>query len=122
MPPKSYLHWTPDTLMMEMDQGHLTERILDLTLEIIYLLTGEKYAAVKITCIESLVQGMYPAMSERWGGSQNSIALPPPHSPILERNNMQKIQEITNKIIDLLTGELHHLEDPTPLFLHHRTV
>ncbi|PIO25507.1 hypothetical protein AB205_0147760, partial [Aquarana catesbeiana] len=75
-------------------------------LEIIYLVTGEKYAAVKITCIESLLQGMYPVMSERWGRSQNSIAVPPPHSPILERNNMQKIQEITNKMMELLTGEV----------------
>ncbi|XP_040177232.1 zinc finger protein 154-like isoform X2 [Rana temporaria] len=94
------------SMRMEEEPSHMTERILDLTLEIIYLVTGEKYAAVKITCIEGLIHGMYPAMSERWGRSQNSIAVPPPHSSILERNNMQKIQEITNKITDLLTGEV----------------
>ncbi|PIO24892.1 hypothetical protein AB205_0031340 [Aquarana catesbeiana] len=94
------------SMRMEEDPSYMTGRILNLTLEIIYLLTGEKYAAVKITCIEGLMQGMYPAMSERWGQSQNSIAVPPPHSPIFERNNMQKILEVSNKIIGLLTGEV----------------
>ncbi|XP_077322568.1 uncharacterized protein LOC143956252 isoform X1 [Lithobates pipiens] len=94
------------SVRMEENPSHMTERILNLTLEIIYLLTGEKYAAVKITCIEGLLQGMYPAMSERWGRSQNSIAVPPPHSPVLERNNMQNILEVTEKIIELLTGEV----------------
>ncbi|XP_077322586.1 uncharacterized protein LOC143956259 [Lithobates pipiens] len=103
----SAVHDTTTYVSMEKDEkSQMTEGILNLTLEIIYLLTGEKYAAVKITCIEGLLQGMYPAMSEGWGRSQNSIAVPPPHSPILESKNIQKFQEITNKLMELLTDKV----------------
>ncbi|XP_073444428.1 uncharacterized protein [Dendrobates tinctorius] len=64
----------------------LTGIVLNLTLEIIYLLTGEDFALVK--------------------KSQNLITESPPHSPIHEKNNMEKIIKLTNKIIELLRGEV----------------
>ncbi|XP_072279591.1 uncharacterized protein [Pyxicephalus adspersus] len=88
------------------EKSQTMETILDLTLEIIYLLTGEKYAAVKMACIEGLLQGMHPPASEGWSRSQNSIAVPPAHCLILEQNNTEKIQGITNRLIELLIGEV----------------
>ncbi|KAM5141657.1 uncharacterized protein ACMZJ9_015371 [Mantella aurantiaca] len=103
----SAVHGTATYGAMERDEkSHMTERMLNLTLEIIYLLTGEKFAAVKMTCIEGLLQGMYPPVAEGWDRSQTSIAVTSAHSSILDRNHMQKIGEITNKLIDLLTGEV----------------
>ncbi|XP_072279727.1 gastrula zinc finger protein XlCGF48.2-like isoform X2 [Pyxicephalus adspersus] len=87
---------------MEEDRGHMTETILDLTLEIIYLLTGEKYAAVKMASIEGLLQGMYPAVS----GEQSSLIKGSlPLSLTSKRCNDKKILEVTQKMIELLTGE-----------------
>ncbi|KAM5125251.1 gastrula zinc finger protein XlCGF66.1-like [Mantella aurantiaca] len=71
---------------MEEDQSHMTERILNLTLEIIYLLTGESYPLVK-------------------SADQVTIMVPPPHSLKPERNNTKKILEVTQKMIGVLTGE-----------------
>ncbi|PIO27496.1 hypothetical protein AB205_0142970 [Aquarana catesbeiana] len=67
-------------MRMEEDRSHITERILNLTLEIIYLLTGES-------------------------GDHMTITVPPCDSPQPERHNMQKILEITKKMMELLTGE-----------------
>ncbi|KAM5127530.1 uncharacterized protein ACMZJ9_020536 [Mantella aurantiaca] len=72
---------------MEEDQSHMTERILNLTLEIIYLLTGEICRLVK-------------------SGDQVTIMVPPPHSLKPERNNTKKILEVTQKMIGVLTGEV----------------
>ncbi|XP_068115430.1 gastrula zinc finger protein XlCGF66.1-like [Hyperolius riggenbachi] len=72
---------------MEEDQSHMTERIFNLTLEIIYLLTGESFPPVK-------------------SGDHVTIMVPPPHSLISEGNNKQKILEITRKMMELLTGEV----------------
>ncbi|XP_068113281.1 uncharacterized protein [Hyperolius riggenbachi] len=79
-------HMTP-SLRMDEDQNNMTERIFNLTLEIIYLLTGESFPPVK---------------------SRNhvTITLPPPHSLISVRHNQQKILEVTRTMMELLTGEV----------------
>ncbi|XP_077322479.1 uncharacterized protein LOC143956197 isoform X2 [Lithobates pipiens] len=71
---------------MEDDQSHMTERIIDLTLQIIYLLTGESFPLMK-------------------SGDHVTIKMPPPCSLTPERIR-EKILEVTNKMIELLTGEV----------------
>ncbi|XP_063814008.1 oocyte zinc finger protein XlCOF22-like isoform X1 [Pseudophryne corroboree] len=79
---------------MDKDRSHMTDRILNLTLEIIYVLTGEDYTVVKKISSDHLT----PIGCD-------SITVPPTHSLINERQNDQMILELTNKIIQLPTGE-----------------
>ncbi|XP_056387734.1 uncharacterized protein LOC130282873 [Hyla sarda] len=89
-------------LMMDKDRDHVTKRILKFTLEIIYLLTGEEYGPIN-KC------GEYASL--------NSIMDPQFSSCPLERKNDDKILYITNKIIELLTGEVPiRYEDVTVSF------
>ncbi|XP_056407414.1 uncharacterized protein LOC130299346 [Hyla sarda] len=74
---------------MSPDRTDVTTGLLHITLEIIRLLTGEDYTVVKKTSGES-------------GGCDTD---PPPHSIIHEKNN-KKILELTNKMVELLTGEV----------------
>ncbi|XP_068113052.1 oocyte zinc finger protein XlCOF8.4-like [Hyperolius riggenbachi] len=74
------------SLRMDEDQIHMTERIFNLTLEIIYLLTGESYSPIKF-------------------GDHVTITVPPPHSLTCD-GHKEKILEITTKMIELLTGEV----------------
>ncbi|XP_077321864.1 uncharacterized protein LOC143955637 isoform X1 [Lithobates pipiens] len=73
-------------MRMEEDRSHMTEKILKLTLEIIYLLTGENF----------------PLKS----GDHMTITVPPCDSLKPERDNMEKILEVTKKMMELLTGEV----------------
>ncbi|KAM3921450.1 LOW QUALITY PROTEIN: uncharacterized protein RB166_010831 [Leptodactylus fuscus] len=85
-----------------MDKDKMTEKILHLTLEILHQLTGEDYTVVKKTS-----SGRCQApVSEGWGRTLSPIPGPPPHSLIHEEINGQKILELTNKMIELLTGEV----------------
>ncbi|XP_077346218.1 uncharacterized protein LOC143989818 [Lithobates pipiens] len=74
-------------IRMEEDQSHMTGKILNLTLEIIYLLTGEIFPFVK-------------------SGDHMTITVPPYDSLKPERHNMQNILEVTKKMMELLTGEV----------------
>ncbi|XP_063804875.1 oocyte zinc finger protein XlCOF7.1-like [Pseudophryne corroboree] len=94
------------SVSMRMDGYHVTERILNLTLEIIYLLTGEDYTVVKKTSGESVSPSSRHCLSGGLSRTQSPITVPPPHSLIHERHNDQKILQLTNKIIQLLTGEV----------------
>ncbi|XP_068112854.1 zinc finger protein 184-like isoform X1 [Hyperolius riggenbachi] len=85
------------SLRME-DWSHMTERILDLTLEIIQLVTGENYKIVKETSGEPLTPS-----SHCHGPSP--ITQRPPHSLMSERNNVKKIVVVINKMMELLTGK-----------------
>ncbi|XP_018427376.1 PREDICTED: gastrula zinc finger protein XlCGF53.1-like [Nanorana parkeri] len=77
------------TMSMKMEEvrSHMTERILNLTLEIIYLLTG----------------GSFPLLKS---GDHVTITAPPCDSLKPERPNMEKILEATKKMVELLTGEV----------------
>ncbi|XP_075188047.1 uncharacterized protein LOC142260461 [Anomaloglossus baeobatrachus] len=87
---------------MEMDRDKMAERILHLTLEILFRLTGEDYTVVKKTSSERC----QAPVSEGWGRPLSQITGPPPHPPIHEDINDQKILELTYKMIELLTGEV----------------
>ncbi|XP_068112126.1 oocyte zinc finger protein XlCOF7.1-like [Hyperolius riggenbachi] len=75
---------------LEQDRSHMTEKILSLTLEIIYLLTGENYGPLKDSSIQK--------HHREYGRNKNSLT----H----ERNSDSEILNVTQKMIELLTGEV----------------
>ncbi|KAM4031969.1 oocyte zinc finger protein XlCOF29-like [Anomaloglossus baeobatrachus] len=87
---------------MDVDRDKMAERILHLTLEILFRLTGEDCTVVKKTSSERC----QAPVSEGWGRPLSPITGPPPHPPIHEDINDQKILELTYKMIELLTGEV----------------
>ncbi|XP_077111586.1 uncharacterized protein LOC143767266 [Ranitomeya variabilis] len=91
-----------DPTRMDRDRDKMAERILHLTLEILFRLTGEDYTVVKKTSSERCQD----PVSEGWGRPLSPITGPPPHPLIHEDINDQKILELTYKMIELLTGEV----------------
>ncbi|KAM3940558.1 zinc finger protein 333-like [Leptodactylus fuscus] len=87
---------------MERDRNKMAESLLNLTLEIIYQLTGEDYTVVKKTSSGRCQAPEY----EGYGGTLSPIPGPPTHPLIQEEINGQKILELTNKMLELLTGEV----------------
>ncbi|XP_071986415.1 uncharacterized protein [Engystomops pustulosus] len=87
-----------DVRLVTMDQSLLTERILHLTLEIIYLLTGEDYEPRKETSRRQEVRDEMKV--------QNLIVGPQSLSEVDGRNNRLKILDLSRKILELLSGEV----------------
>ncbi|XP_068113794.1 gastrula zinc finger protein XlCGF53.1-like [Hyperolius riggenbachi] len=86
------------SLRMNEDQSQMTERMFNLTIEIICLLTGESFPPVK-------------------SGDHVTIRVPPPPSLTSETLNKEKILEVTRKMMELLTGEVPiRCEDVTMYF------
>ncbi|XP_069606069.1 oocyte zinc finger protein XlCOF22-like isoform X2 [Ranitomeya imitator] len=85
-----------------MDRDKMAERILHLTLEILFWLTGEDYTVVKKTSSDRCQD----PVSEGWGRPLSPITGPSPHPLVHEHINDQKILELTYKMIELLTGEV----------------
>ncbi|XP_056388370.1 gastrula zinc finger protein XlCGF66.1-like [Hyla sarda] len=77
---------------MERDMRSMTESILNLTLEIIYLLTGENYVPAK----KSRKRGTTPMHIQMSSGRKRTR----------KESNEPKILELTNRITELLTGEV----------------
>ncbi|XP_073517035.1 gastrula zinc finger protein XlCGF66.1-like [Phyllobates terribilis] len=87
---------------MDMDRDKMAERILHLTPEILFRITGEDYTVVKKTSSE---RRQHP-VSEGWERPLSPITGPPPHPLIYEDINDQKILNLSYKMIELLTGEV----------------
>ncbi|XP_075697100.1 uncharacterized protein LOC142662685 isoform X2 [Rhinoderma darwinii] len=85
---------------MDKDRNEMGRRILDFTLEIIYLLSGEEYTIVKKTSGDCTTPIIHE--SGAWSSSQSPITEPPPHSRIHEK----KILDLIYKMTELLTGEV----------------
>ncbi|XP_073522820.1 uncharacterized protein [Phyllobates terribilis] len=91
-----------DPSKTDMDRDTMAERILHLTLEILFRFTGEDYTVVKKTSSERCQD----PVSEGWGRPLSPITRPPPHPLIHEDIDDQKILELAYKMIELLTGEV----------------
>ncbi|XP_071988526.1 oocyte zinc finger protein XlCOF29-like [Engystomops pustulosus] len=96
-----------DQSQIEKDREQMAARILELTLEMISLITGEDYTVVKKSSGECVT----PRVSGGW--TQSPITEPPPHSLIHE----QKILELTSRITELLSGEMDPVRE-----IHQRDV
>ncbi|XP_056395410.1 oocyte zinc finger protein XlCOF7.1-like isoform X2 [Hyla sarda] len=74
----------------------MAKEMLNLILEIMYLLTGEDYTVVKKSgeCVTT-----------------RPIMVPPPQTLIHSKDNEQKILEVVNKILKILSGEIVKAED-----------
>ncbi|XP_075689918.1 uncharacterized protein LOC142658064 [Rhinoderma darwinii] len=89
-----------DPPRMDKDRDEMSRRILDFTLEIIYLLSGEEYTIVKKTSGDCTTPIIHE--SGGWSSSHSPITEPPPHFRIHEK----KILELIYKMTELLTGEV----------------
>ncbi|XP_056406981.1 gastrula zinc finger protein XlCGF66.1-like isoform X2 [Hyla sarda] len=87
---------------MERDRNKMADRIINLTLQILFRLTGEDYTVVK----KSSSGRCRAPVCEEWGRTLSPIPGPPPHSLIHEEMDEQKIRELINKMMELLTGEV----------------
>ncbi|XP_073404148.1 uncharacterized protein [Dendrobates tinctorius] len=96
------IHFLMDPSRMDKDRKKMVEKILHLTLEILFRLTGEDYTVVKKTSSERCLD----PVSEGWKRPLSQIMGPPPHPLIHEDINDQKVLEIGYKMIELLTGEV----------------
>ncbi|XP_073406464.1 uncharacterized protein [Dendrobates tinctorius] len=87
---------------MDMDRDKMAEKMLHLTLEILFRLTGEDYTVVKKTSSERCQD----PVSEVCGRHLSPLTGPPPHILMHEDINDQKILDLIYKMIELLTGEV----------------
>ncbi|KAM9325096.1 uncharacterized protein PAF06_001232 [Gastrophryne carolinensis] len=83
------------------ERNEMTEQLLDLTLEIIYLLTGEECLIIYKSSGELVTSRSHAHLSGDW----TRDPFPSPLPLIHKNNREQKILEVTHKIIELLTGE-----------------
>ncbi|XP_077136692.1 uncharacterized protein LOC143793527 [Ranitomeya variabilis] len=90
------------TPRMDEDRDETTRRLFHLALEIISLLSGEDYTIVRKTPGDGVTPIIH--LQESGGRSPGPITEPPPHSLLHERN--KKILELSNKMIELLSGEV----------------
>ncbi|XP_044145671.1 gastrula zinc finger protein XlCGF57.1-like [Bufo gargarizans] len=86
---------------MDRKSDKMAESIINLTLEILFQITGEEYTVMKKTSSEHCQD----PVAEGRGRNRSPISWPTPHIPIHEKVHREKILELTNKIIELLTGE-----------------
>ncbi|XP_077136693.1 uncharacterized protein LOC143793528 [Ranitomeya variabilis] len=90
------------TPRMDEDRDETTRRLFHFALEIISLLSGEDYTIVRKTPGDGVTPIIH--LQESGGRSPGPITVPPPHSLLHERN--KKILELSNKMIELLSGEV----------------
>ncbi|XP_077148158.1 uncharacterized protein LOC143808880 isoform X7 [Ranitomeya variabilis] len=85
---------------MDEDGNNISKRIIDLTLEIISLLSGEDYTIEKKTSGDCVTPIIHLHVSGRGSRSESPIT-EAPHSPMPEK----KVRDLTNEITELLTRE-----------------
>ncbi|XP_073415328.1 uncharacterized protein [Dendrobates tinctorius] len=112
MSPHSYLY---QTILANSPDN--TKCILNLCLEMIYLLTGEDYAVVQRTSGECVTSISRPHVPDGSAKTHSALTEPSLHLLAHDRISKQRILDLTNMIIHLLTGELpYRCQDVTVYF------
>ncbi|XP_077322587.1 uncharacterized protein LOC143956260 [Lithobates pipiens] len=91
---------------MDPNQRRMTDSVLNLTLEILYLLTGEDYTVVKKTTGQPVTPANQSRGSVGWSRSRSPVTAQSVLSPSHGENNDKKVLELANRIIHFLTGEV----------------
>ncbi|XP_053307097.1 uncharacterized protein LOC128469302 [Spea bombifrons] len=94
--------------MMNQDGHFLSEALLNITLEIIFLLIGEDYILVKKTGDNATD---HSNTLEEAQSAPRTIMDPPPNSLVHVKNNGEKIRNLAGKIINLLSEEEFRFEE-----------
>ncbi|KAM4033982.1 gastrula zinc finger protein XlCGF66.1-like isoform 1-T3 [Anomaloglossus baeobatrachus] len=100
------VHHQTEPQREDKEKNGTIKSVLTLTLEMIYQLTGEEYTIVKKTFGERLFRRDCSSVLGGWNRTQGPMIELPHCSLIPEGYNDQKILDLTNKIIELLTGEV----------------
>ncbi|XP_073540596.1 uncharacterized protein [Phyllobates terribilis] len=108
--PHSHFHPpTPESvfrdLIMYKERSQINKRILDLTMEIIYLLSRGDYVILKSSGEHVIPSGAIHGSAGQ-SSIQSPLMLPTSDSLTHELHNEQKILEVTKKLNELLTGEV----------------
>ncbi|XP_044149738.1 zinc finger protein 567-like isoform X2 [Bufo gargarizans] len=92
--------------MTSMDNRNIlkTDRMLSLTLEILFLLTGEDYKVMKKTCADRITSISGPIDLGRRSAAKETN--PMTSTDFVSHEKNKKILLLTNQIIHLLTGEV----------------
>ncbi|XP_073540568.1 uncharacterized protein [Phyllobates terribilis] len=93
------------SLGMDKARNHLIDQILHITLDILYLLTGEDYVVLKMSGGQ-VTHSSSPIVSGGFCRNQSPNEDPQPDIRREEGKNKKKILELTNTITQLLTGEV----------------
>ncbi|XP_069608961.1 oocyte zinc finger protein XlCOF8.4-like [Ranitomeya imitator] len=94
-----------EPLAMDEARKHLIDQIMHITLDILYLLTGEDYVVLKMSG-GRVTHSSSPIVSGGFCRNLSPNQDPQPAGRREEGTNNQKILELTNTITQLLTGEL----------------
>ncbi|PIN98597.1 hypothetical protein AB205_0024500 [Aquarana catesbeiana] len=100
-----------DAPRMKKDKPNVTQIILNLTLETIYLLTGEDYEVMKRTSDDGVTSRVPGVLNKSWSHTMN-----PSPFVIKQEKNDKKILELTNQVIHILTGEVWKYLGKTTLY------
>ncbi|XP_075697492.1 uncharacterized protein LOC142663077 [Rhinoderma darwinii] len=95
---------------MEIEKSHMSKSILNLTLEIIYLLTGEDFMVVKKSG-ELVACRISSSVLDASDNAPDLIAPSPCDTHTFEQNHEEKILNLSNKVVHLLTGEIWKFVD-----------
>ncbi|XP_077124310.1 uncharacterized protein LOC143781555 isoform X2 [Ranitomeya variabilis] len=86
---------------MDDNRIYMTDRILSLTLEIMFLLTGEDYTIVKKTYVDHIMSSISPGRR-----SEAKEPVPVPTAEYVSQEKSEEILQLSNQIVQLLTGEI----------------
>ncbi|XP_068115124.1 zinc finger protein 569-like [Hyperolius riggenbachi] len=93
-----------EPLGTDKEKSRMIERIINLTLDILYLLTEEDYIVLKMSC-GRVTHSSNPCILGGFGRTQTQITESNPQSQVSVRSTNKQILQLVSQITELLAGE-----------------